>query len=136
MWYEAWQGEEVWHNLGTRDIHKKEAYDLDVAIFSHRMWIRKVIEYIRGESDYIEVPEFDEKRCQFGLWYKGTGRARYGHAETYELIAQKHHEVHEMAKMLQEMADAGRIAQAEAGIMRFKQVSDELLALMDAMIER
>lgn len=127
-WIAAWKRNADWKVLWHDPAMLDGAYDLNVAIFSHRRWLDAVAAYVRGER--TEAPPLDAQSCQFGRWYKGVGRSRYGARESYPFIQSKYHRVHALALEIGQLIGEDQRAQARKLLPQLYAERDELIALL------
>jgi len=135
-WLAEWEDNSIWHHLGNETRGMPELYDLNVAIFSHRLWIDRVLRYLEfDEND--GVPSLDGNKCQFGRWYKGIGATRYGSHPSYAFIPPKHSMLHEMARELVTVHQSGdKNTLTTTRLQEFRDLSDELIALLQKLADK
>ena len=87
-WLNEWHENSIWFKIKKESLLDSKAYDINVAIFTHKKWLQDVIDYIESFPSSLEVPK-SENTCQFGKWYNGVGRNRYGDRESYAFLQGK-----------------------------------------------
>ncbi len=131
-WVEAWQGNRPWHDLAAASQTETLNYDLNVAIFSLRLWLHQLLAGLRGGKG-MTLPILDEYQCQFCRWYRGIGKARYGNKAKYGFIQARHHQLHALAVELVDQASAGKDQEVRARSADLKAVVEELIGLVRAL---
>ncbi len=132
-WLESWNGVNPWHDLQAELQDENHRYDLGVAIFSHRWWVRAIKLHLQSATEEASLngvaamPELDESRCQFFRWYRGIGLSRYSEQPGYAFLQGGHHELHELAKAVKACADIGDYEQAWHIFARLQRLSEELI---------
>ena len=126
VWSRQWRDEHVWHRLHLDINGSPVRYDLNVAIFSHRQWVTRVVQYLESGLTK-DRPGMSATTCQFSVWYHGIGAARYGQTPSYPLILVKHDAVHRIADELVKIAEDQGPAEARTRI-------DELVAAGEALV--
>jgi diguanylate cyclase (GGDEF)-like protein/PAS domain S-box-containing protein len=133
-WLLQWHSEGSWHELHQEVRGPTAHYDLNVAIYSHHLWLQKVRSYL--QSDLAgEPPHLDADNCQFCRWYKGIGSFRYGHRPSYPFILAKHDETYQLAQTLIDLAKAEGNESALARMESLVKLSSELESLLLALSE-
>ena len=129
QWLDDWAQESQWHGLGDSIQETTHHVDLDVSVFSHRMWMERIAQVV-AEGDRSELPPMNDQHCQLGRWLRGVGRARYGSHPSFAFVPAKHHKVHEMAAELVAALDNGAMDQARYGLQELEAEGAELTALL------
>jgi diguanylate cyclase (GGDEF)-like protein len=127
QWIEQWHNNQVWHHMLKHKNLATQAVS-NVAIYSHQMWVDKVIAYANGDSS--DIPPL-EGECQFERWYKGLGRARYGSKESYPFLQAIHHQVHESAKEIHKARLRNDKKSVKSLLDKLMAQSKELTAMID-----
>ena len=97
QWYAQFNQQSQWKELLDHCFNNTGQYDLNVAIFAHRRWLREMRNHILDSHTHAP-PELNATNCQFNLWYCGIGKFRYGDHPRYGQLQQLHDDVHELAK--------------------------------------
>lgn len=128
-WLAGWSDANIWHRLRSEATGLPANYDLNVSIFTHRLWLDGIAQFIRsGEAE--DLPILDGSKCQFERWYRGIGLIRYGDHPSYPFIPSRHSKVHELANSLVAQAKAGEWERSRAGLTELKSVSAELIDVL------
>jgi len=122
-WLTEWEGNCLWRRLRQESLGSGN-YDLNVALFSQRIFLDQVKAHLRGKTDPT-LPPFDERQCAFGHWYHGIGQARYGTHPDYPLIQIQHHQIHRLAAALINQVAAG-CTQESHGIVELDVLGDAI----------
>ncbi len=131
-WLREWSGSNLWCSLKDETEGNPELFDLNVSIFSHRRWMERVVAGVESANPDA-LPEVAENHCQFGRWYQGIGKARYGAHPSFAFIKPKHHRVHELATEIVAAMRSGDADLASAGLPELVEHSDELIALLKGL---
>ena len=128
-WLTEWRGERLWHQLGQASLAASVKYDLEVAIFSLRLWLDQLV------ADWSDggggtAPPLDEYQCQFHRWYHGIGRARYGGNPNYAFIQAQHYQIHQLGAKLADLAASGQTREAQALRGELDALGDEMIRLL------
>ena len=132
-WLAEWANERVWHGLGERDMEATQHVDLDVSVFSHRMWLERIAHVLK-HGDRSELPPMNDQHCQLGRWLKGVGKARYGAHPSFGFIPVKHQQVHELAAELVVGLDRGTDDQIAYRLEELEALGAELTALLKGLV--
>lgn len=132
QWLEQWSRDNIWQQMQAEDLGDARDFELRVALFSHRRWLRQVSDYILSESQ-DPLPSLDQKGSLFSHWYKGLGHTRYGNRPLYAFIPPKHTRVLELAAQLLARADRGEREQARSRLSELNGLSDELIAMLQEL---
>lgn len=128
-WLEEWESETVWHHLQQAIKAGPENFDLSVAVFSHRRWVEAVVHYLRAVPG-ARLPYMGERQCQFGRWFRGIGRVRYGSRPIYSFIQPKHEQIHALVKSMVAQAESGQREDALARLDDLNDLSGDLLDMV------
>ncbi|EDZ63737.1 diguanylate cyclase/phosphodiesterase with PAS/PAC and GAF sensor(s) [Sulfurimonas gotlandica GD1] len=128
-WISSWKSNKLWkHMMKYKDIEGENS--INVALFSHQMWMKEIKEFLTGTLNEIPV---SEAICQFSKWYKGAGRTRHGSKESYPFLQAIHHEVHEIADDIHKLMLDNNIENAKKQYKFLKLRSKELKSLVKKM---
>jgi hypothetical protein len=133
-WMAQWQNDSLWHALHAESQGATRCYDLNVSIFSHRLWQERVRKHLQSGLAGEPV-ELDEASCQFDRWYKGIGATRYAGRPEYPFIQAKHRAVHQLAGELVAVARQQGPEKALARIGELDVLSEELIAMLERLSE-
>jgi diguanylate cyclase (GGDEF)-like protein/PAS domain S-box-containing protein len=128
-WLSQWHENSIWSTLAQETQGYAESYDLNVSIFSHRQWLNRVIDCIHTERPG-DLFKLAEKPCQFGRWYHGIGKTRYGHSPVYAFIEPKHRSVHYLAHDLAELLKDKDRKQVDNKLAKIKILGQEMIDLL------
>ena len=128
-WLDQWQTTNNWSKLSTETSPDREHYDINVAIFSHKLWLERIGRFVRNEAG-ASLPQLDERECQLARWYTGVGRARYGKRPSYPFIQQVHHAVHQRAQQIVSHVVSGDRKLALDELRELHELGGELIALL------
>ena len=128
-WLTQWQGEDLWHPLGKESLAASVKYDLEVAMFSLRLWLNHLLASLSGAAGGTSPP-LDEYQCQFHRWYHGIGRARYGGNPNYAFIQAQHYQIHQLGAKLADLAASGQTREALALRGELDALGEEMIRLL------
>jgi hypothetical protein len=127
-WSVHWLNNELWRDLSGRISQPTPFYDLNVALFSHNLWMERLINHLQSGS--TEAPSMDLVTSPFTRWYHGIGSSRFSDHEQFAFIESKHRALHELGLELIALSETqGR----EAALQRTDElitVSEELTYLL------
>ncbi len=126
-WMKSWEEQELWHNLQTY-LHYHTEIELNIAIFSHKLWMEKFMESIRKKTS-VTVPEHTQ--CQFYRWYKGIGKEKYIDNQSYAFIQKVHYDVHRIGKEVEVLMHNGDDDMMEKYIDELNGKSRELTGILE-----
>jgi diguanylate cyclase (GGDEF)-like protein len=129
QWMDEWTRDNIWKKLHHEVQDSAEDIELKVAIFSHRRWLNSVNSYILTESSN-ELPQMDARKCQFGRWYEGMGKSRYGNHPTYAFIPPIHRKVHELADAIVSLATDGKDDLARSRLDELNSTGEQLIGML------
>lgn len=77
---------------------------LSIAVNTHRNWLRRIHEVVRGQRRPDPDLSAEDARCVLGRWLDEEGRQRYGHLAAYGVTKERHARVHQIAARVLELA--------------------------------
>ncbi|MET0065294.1 MAG: EAL domain-containing protein [Candidatus Thiodiazotropha sp.] len=131
-WTKQWVDNQLWHNLNEFIQGPVAPYDLNVAIFSQKLWLMAVKNYITSGLTTLR-PETNETNCPFTRWYRGIGEVRYGSRQPYPFIQAKHNEIHELGMELVLIAEHQSVEKAQSRLDELDAMSADLIALLNRL---
>ena len=131
-WLNEWENEKLWHALKEEIPEATGLYDLDVSIFSHQLWLERVVKVIES-GEYVELPPMSDQHCQLGRWMKGVGRARYGSHPGFAFVQPKHRQLHDLAAELVALVDGMSRDQALNRLHELSDLSVRLIASLKTL---
>jgi diguanylate cyclase (GGDEF)-like protein/PAS domain S-box-containing protein len=103
---------------------------LVLAEYDHLKWVQRLLAALEGADIELTREEIvDPRACRFGQWYDGDGRRQYGHLRAFADIEAVHLRVHELAREMMHLRDAGEVDAARGH-------GDELNRLKDTIVDR
>jgi diguanylate cyclase (GGDEF)-like protein/PAS domain S-box-containing protein len=126
-WFQDWNRGDIWVNLPEYTSGSKDSYDINVAIFSHREWVKAVEKYIDGDG---KKPNLDGNKCQFIRWYRGIGKSRYGHIDEFRPIRQEHTRLHQIGEKIESLLEMGEREEVYKALETLKESSERLISLL------
>jgi len=128
-WARNWRPDPSWERI--REAYWQEAdYPMFVAEVEHRNWIAQLV-YAVGEGQPVPPQQLvDDRHCNFGRWYHGTGRSHYGQLPVFGWIDEPHRQVHEIARRIDQFWREGHIEEARAELPRLLAARGVVLAAL------
>jgi methyl-accepting chemotaxis protein len=114
----------------TSDSH---ATHLQQAMIAHLSWKTKLRGFLDGKGSLDERIAFDHKACGFGTWYESMGRKELSHIQEIAQIDKPHRELHELIKRIVDLKKQGDREAAEREYQRVAPLSEEIVAIMQAI---
>lgn len=129
VWLATWRPDPSWRNQApiSRD-------DLPILFASveHRVWIKQVDGFVRGENG--TWPSLEPERCRIGQWMKAEAHVRQVHCVAIEALKPLHLEIHALAGELIRLQQDGHQEAAVAQLPELYRLRDRLLSnLLDML---
>lgn len=134
-WIEKWEEESLWKQLHQETTGRTDCFDLNVAIFSHQLWLKQIEQYI-DDPDSHPLPILDEELCQFVQWYKGLGYKRYGEHPSYPFVEVRHHKVHETARKLERFLKQDSHEKSVQTFETLSKYSEQFISLLKELVPK
>ncbi|MCU7919180.1 MAG: EAL domain-containing protein [Candidatus Thiodiazotropha sp. (ex Epidulcina cf. delphinae)] len=128
-WTETWQPPPNWKN---QPVVSRNNIPLLFAGIEHQAWIRRIEEYIVGDS--TTLPSLDIHKCHFGAWLDSEGMERYGSNPTLQVIESMHRQVHALAADLLALRAQNRTPEALAKLNELHNLRDGLLLQLKQLL--
>ncbi|MEW8290823.1 MAG: EAL domain-containing protein [Candidatus Thiodiazotropha endolucinida] len=128
-WINVWESDNFSHDFQSAAKEFTNLYDVNVSIYSIRLWLKRFAEYLYGRLN-IDCLELDEEQSQFGHWYKGIGHFRYGKKSNYSNIRPKHNQLHKLAQEIITASEGESKEQAISRLSELNQVGNELIFML------
>ena len=100
---------------------------------AHSAWKKKLSDMLTGKISLSPSEITDHHTCEFGKWYRGEGRDKYGQKETFKAIGPRHEKVHETARQIAELFQEDKKEDARILFSDFKDITNDLFALLDQL---
>jgi len=110
-----------------------EKYDLpdkllSVAKSDHVLWKKRLNEMLLGGTSIRPDEVVDHHSCRLGKWYYTEGKRVYGGRPEFAAIEAPHAKVHEIARKVAELHQAGKKIEAQLAV-------DEITPFTDAVLQ-
>ncbi|MCP4596292.1 EAL domain-containing protein [Neptuniibacter sp.] len=128
-WYEKFSRKSSWTTLQNQQFSQTRAYDLNVAIFTHQIWLEKIKDYLHSNMQRKQ-PLLDGEDCQFSCWQTGIGQYRYGSHSLFKSLRKIHTDVHEHASKMVNLANKGQLDKALSMIEELDEKGTELIYIL------
>ena len=125
-WVRNWRTDPLWQAIS--DLSWQDAdYSLLIAEVNHRNWVGQMVYAIKDGQPAPHRSLGDAEQCQFGKWYGGHGKRRYGALPAYLGIDAPHRLVHQIATNMDAHWRDGQITAARALIPDLLVARDDTL---------
>lgn len=131
-WTAQWQRDNVWQGAAYKKLVAGEHIELQVALFSHRRWLDKVIGYLHVDTAST-LSELALPENLFVRWYEGIGRARYAQHPVFAFLLAKYTRLRGCADALLALAANGQGEAARARLAELNGFADELVAMLQKL---
>jgi methyl-accepting chemotaxis protein len=108
---------------------------LEQAKAAHLAWRIQLRAYLNGKGSLSKDQAVSHKDCALGKWYYSTGLAEFEHVPEMGELEKPHAELHGLIHRIIELQETGRTADAEKEYEKVGPLSEQIVALLDA-IER
>ncbi|CRI63978.1 putative Diguanylate cyclase [Thiocapsa sp. KS1] len=100
-WIEGFRPPRLW---STRPSVDWSTVDLSLLSMEavHRDWVKRLIRHVLSDTA-TKLPDLQLASCDFGRWYLGDGRARYGQLHAFQALGDLHGQVHRQGLRLLEI---------------------------------
>ncbi len=133
-WQSSWQMQRHWPGLHTARKLQNMAYDIEVAMYSHRLWMEQVRALAVGSGEQNPVV-MDAPGCQLSRWLDGIGLARYGQRSSFVDVIAGHQDVHQKARLYIDAVQSRAEVGAEALLAAVEASSHRLLATLQQLAQ-
>jgi len=117
-------------------VSKDPATELAVARSAHQAWKMRLRTFLDGSGSISMQQAVSAHDCDFGHWYYGEGHDFCSQELDLKAIERPHEEMHELIKQIVKAKDAGDQVKAEALYRKVCELSEMIVAGMDAVIDR
>ncbi len=124
-WIEGFHPPQLWTDRPHVDWTTEDLSLLSLEAI-HRDWVNRLVRHVCTDTA-ARRPELQPELCDFGLWYLGTGQARYGEMPSFRSLDALHRQVHRHAGQLVALDRLDREALADP-ITKLLQERDDLVA--------
>jgi methyl-accepting chemotaxis protein len=101
--------------------------------FAHGKWKKKLSDLITGQTELDPSEITDHYSCEFGQWYFGDGKQKYGQLNTFKAIDDFHEKVHTSARTIAQLVKDGNNEDAKDLFIKFKDHTDNLFTMLDQL---
>jgi diguanylate cyclase (GGDEF)-like protein/PAS domain S-box-containing protein len=128
-WAISWRPPAGW---GAQPLVSRSNIPLLFAGIEHKVWIRKIEEYING--NFKKPLQLDIHKCRFGVWLDGEGKDRYDRVPALKVIESLHQQVHSLSTDLLILCDQKKRSEAHARLGELHRLRDDLLGQLKTLI--
>ncbi|HEY9857116.1 MAG TPA: methyl-accepting chemotaxis protein, partial [Stenomitos sp.] len=122
--------DELRAGLSRYKLHTSDSQLLELAIGDHQLWVARLDNMRHGHETIAPESVTSHRDCRLGKWYFGPGQERLGRNATFAGIDGPHSALHEKARKMAELYQAGRLDECDrlyAEILRHSEVIVENL---------
>ncbi len=117
----------IQHDLILKELRKAKA--------AHIKWRSYAYAMLSGLDIETEYAPLAHTECVFGQWYHGVGKEHFGHLDTYAGIAVPHQILHKLYSKIYELAQQGKLKDAEVEAKRLTELSHQVIEALE-LVER
>ncbi|MCU7933187.1 MAG: EAL domain-containing protein [Candidatus Thiodiazotropha sp. (ex Codakia rugifera)] len=128
-WSKTWKPPQKWK---TQRVVSRDNIPLLFAGIEHKMWIRTVEEYLKGNTTVL--PPLDVHECRFGIWLDSQDMENYSEDPVFQIIDSLHHQVHELSTELITLRAKNMTTQALGGLGKLYILRDNLLEQLKLLL--
>jgi len=129
-WLRAFQPDPRWLAHASKRLARDD-HQLVLAEVYHRQWLAHLMAWGRDDTPARGAPPPREAHaCNFGRWYHGPGRQRYGHLPAFQEAGPVHDQMHRLA---QEYIDSVEGQDRVVARKIESELTDQRNALLDAL---
>ncbi|MEO5367215.1 MAG: methyl-accepting chemotaxis protein [Magnetococcus sp. WYHC-3] len=111
-----------------------EPFDIRSVKEAHLRWLRKLEMVLRGHQEALTLDQMvDQHQCEFGRWFDTTGTATYGHLPLFQDLGRVHAQVHQLAREILALVEAGKREEARQRVTHLSGVKDQLFERLDQL---
>ncbi len=106
-WLGAFAPDRRWLDKSGHRLSRDD-FQLILAEVHHRHWLKQLLTWTRESRQTSPTPPaLGHRECDFGQWYHGDGRERYGHLAEFLAADAPHARVHELGRELVARRESG-----------------------------
>ncbi len=115
---------------------EKLAFNYDMIIAKHRVWITNLCDYLNGSDVKFKIDPEDYKHCDLGKWIYGEDNGqKFKMLEELNALEDIHHTFHNQARLIIKLKDEGDLMGADKEYEKlmgmYEHISSLLIALKD-----
>jgi len=99
----------------------------------HMLWKKRLNELLLGRTSIRPDEVTSHHACRLGKWYYGDGQAMYGDRPEFKALEEPHAKVHEIAKRVVELHQAGKKSEAIELLDTLTPYTNRVLELLDRL---
>ena len=100
---------------------------------AHNIWKKKLSDMLAGELSLSPSDITAHHDCEFGKWYFGDGKDKYGQNSVFKAIDSSHAKVHDTAREIARLFNDGEKEKARDLFSEFKGITDKLFDMLDEL---
>ncbi len=140
----AYRAVDTIEQLNSTVVHQLKVLDqfdiphkaIIVAKSDHVLWKKRLTELLLGRLQMQSTDVADHHSCRFGKWYYDTGRSLYGSFPEFAAIEGPHRRVHETARQVVQLVEAGEKDGAQQLLEDLNEPTREVLEGLDKLKNR
>ncbi len=114
----------------------KAAFEVGRIKSLHLAWVSRLESIMKGFSTMKASEVADHHGCAFGKWWDGEGLRLLGGYDEAREVEEHHARVHEAARTIVSLAEAGRQAEMPRELEAFEAIRAKMFAALDALYLR
>ncbi|SDI64973.1 PAS domain S-box-containing protein/diguanylate cyclase (GGDEF) domain-containing protein [Propionivibrio dicarboxylicus] len=127
-WIASWQPNEAWTSMQAAS---RDDLPLLFAGVEHRAWVTAVEDFLNGRRSGLPL---SHHQCRFSAWLDEEGRAMHEDRPAFISVIELHRDIHQLASRLCSAEPPLAADIRVAGIEELRQLRDNLLAQLQALI--
>ena len=100
---------------------------------AHGTWKNKLSDMLAGKISLSPSDVDAHHDCEFGQWYFGEGKDKYGQNKVFQAIDSQHEKVHKTASEIIRLFNDGEKEKAWDLFLKFKGITNKLFNMLDEL---
>ena len=113
------------------DTGGSSALDLSAAKAAHLNWKSRLRAFLDGKATLSMEEAVSHRDCKFGKWYYSDGLRDFSHLHGIQAVEKPHEELHELIRVIIDLKNNGRIAEAEEAYRQVDSISSTIVNYLD-----
>ncbi|MCB1765429.1 MAG: cache domain-containing protein [Candidatus Competibacteraceae bacterium] len=123
-------------NFFKLDQHTAATIDFESVTNKHLAWKARLRRFLEGTENLTEAQLTSHRECNLGRWIYAGGMKKYGHFTEMQDMEKEHVQFHARIKTLFFLKKEGRMDQAKAELAHVERLSNQLVALLNAVASK
>ncbi len=117
-------------------VAQDDVVELELAKAAHQAWKLRLRAFLDGRADIPHEQAVSSHDCDFGRWFYGRGMERFGRGGAMSAIERPHDRMHQLIREVIDDRHQRRADQAEAKYREVCELSNVIVAEIEALIAR